>query len=144
MKPTIFAALVGAAAFVWPVAEANAAPVTPVPGLVLGSDSSLATPVAMGDRKRGMRRDWRRDRDGRRCSGRNGNCRHFHNGYWYETPWWTLPLIGGAIINESMRRDRGGSRHVEWCLDRYRSYNVRTNTWVAYSGDVRQCVSPYR
>jgi hypothetical protein len=32
---------------------------------------------------------------------------------------------------------------VRWCEDRYRSYNVRTNTWVAYSGAVRQCISPY-
>jgi hypothetical protein len=36
-----------------------------------------------------------------------------------------------------------GSDHVEWCRDRYRSYNVRTNTWVSYSGRVRECVSPF-
>ena len=30
------------------------------------------------------------------------NCRHFHNGYYYETPWWTLPLIiGGSIAATS-------------------------------------------
>jgi hypothetical protein len=28
-------------------------------------------------------------------------------------------------------------------LDRYRSYNPRTNTWVSYSGNVNQCNSPY-
>ena len=39
--------------------------------------------------------------------------------------------------------DGYGSRHVEWCMDRYRSYNPRNNTWVAYSGRVHQCVSPY-
>jgi hypothetical protein len=33
---------------------------------------------------------------------------------------------------------------VAWCLNRYRSYNPRTNTWVSYSGRVRQCHSPYR
>ena len=102
--------------------------------------SPLATPVA--DRR--MRHNWDRNRDGRRCSSRNGHCRHYRGGYWYETPWWTLPLIGGAIINESVHRDRGYSRHVEWCLDHYRSYNIRTNTWVSYSGDVRECISPYR
>ena len=26
-----------------------------------------------------------------------GNCRHFHDGFYYETPWWTLPLIIGGI-----------------------------------------------
>ena len=36
------------------------------------------------------------------------------------------------------------SRHVRWCLNRYRSYDPATNTFVAYSGEVRRCVSPYR
>lgn len=42
--------------------------------------------------------------------------------------------------------DGGGglsSRHVRYCLNKYRSYNPRNNTWVAYSGRVRQCRSPY-
>lgn len=140
MKPTIYAALVGAAAAVFPLAGAQAAPVSPMPVPMMDEASPLATPVA--DRR--MRHNWDRNRDGRRCSSRNGHCRHYRGGYWYETPWWTLPLIGGAIINESVHRDRGYSRHVEWCLDHYRSYNIRTNTWVSYSGDVRECISPYR
>jgi hypothetical protein len=39
--------------------------------------------------------------------------------------------------------NRYGNAHVQWCLDRYRSYNVRRNTWISYSGDVRRCRSPY-
>ncbi len=41
--------------------------------------------------------------------------------------------------------DGGGwsSRHVRYCLNRYQSYNPRNNTWVAYSGRVHQCRSPY-
>ena len=59
--------------------------------------------VAQGDRDRRMRCDWNRNRDGRRCSERFDNCRHFHNGYYYETPWWTLPLIiGGGIAANSI------------------------------------------
>ncbi|HEX7108565.1 MAG TPA: BA14K family protein [Aestuariivirga sp.] len=108
--------------------------------------------VAQGDKKdRRMRYDWNRKRDGNRCSWRNDNCRHFHNGYYYETPWWTLPLIiGGSIAANNYNDDYEddydvayGSSHVEWCLDRYRSYNPRTNTWVSYSGQVNQCNSPY-
>lgn len=34
-------------------------------------------------------------------------------------------------------------RHVSWCYDRYRSYNHHTNTFVAYSGRVRECRSPF-
>jgi hypothetical protein len=42
--------------------------------------------------------------------------------------------------------DYGGglsSRHVRYCLNKYQSYNPRNNTWVAYSGRVHQCRSPY-
>ena len=100
--------------------------------------------VAQGDEDRRMRRDWNRHRDGNRCSRRFGDCRHFHNGYYYETPWWTLPLIiGGTIAANNYDDDDYGSLHVEWCLDRYRSYNPRTNLWVAYSGRVYECNSPY-
>lgn len=34
-------------------------------------------------------------------------------------------------------------RHVNWCYNRYRSYDHRTNTFVAYSGRVRDCRSPF-
>ena len=110
--------------------------------------------VAQGDRDRRMRSSWDRNRDGRRCSERLGNCRHFHGGYYYETPWWTLPLIiGGSVAANNYDDDYDdygddydgnyGSRHVEWCFDRYRSYNPRNNTWVSYSGNTNECNSPY-
>ncbi len=34
-------------------------------------------------------------------------------------------------------------RHVAWCRDRYRSYQVETNSYRPYSGGLRECVSPY-
>lgn len=37
-----------------------------------------------------------------------------------------------------------GSRHVRWCLNRYRTYDPSTNTYIAYGGEVRRCRSPYR
>lgn len=33
--------------------------------------------------------------------------------------------------------------HIEWCLDRYRSYNPATNMFTGYDGYQRQCVGPY-
>lgn len=33
--------------------------------------------------------------------------------------------------------------HVDWCLDRYRSYDVDSNTYQPYSGGRRDCVSPH-
>lgn len=37
-----------------------------------------------------------------------------------------------------------GSRHVRYCLNRYRTYNVRTNTFRGYDGYLHRCRSPYR
>lgn len=92
---------------------------------------------------------------GYRCNAWNNNCRHYYHGYWYQNPWWTYPAIGvgiglgaGAYYYGNDYYDAppvaaSGSRHVRWCMDRYRSYNPRTNTWVSYSGRVNQCISPY-
>ncbi|MCX8998254.1 BA14K family protein [Rhizobiaceae bacterium BDR2-2] len=33
--------------------------------------------------------------------------------------------------------------HVQWCLNRYRSYNPATNRFLSNSGHYRICVSPY-
>lgn len=33
--------------------------------------------------------------------------------------------------------------HIEWCANRYRSYRVETNSYTAYSGETRECVSPH-
>ena len=74
------------------------------------------------------------------CYGWGGfGCGPGFGGYYYGGPW----LGFGPTI---VLRNRGygyGRRHVRWCLNRYRSYNPRNNTWVAYSGRVRQCISPY-
>jgi BA14K-like protein len=106
-----------------------------------------------GERRRGRNWDrWDRRYHGDRCRTRYGNCRYYRDGYYYRTPWWTLPaIIGGAAIGAAINDDydepayvgRRGSRHVAWCSDRYRSYNIRTNTWISNSGDVRECNSPY-
>lgn len=129
---------------------ASAAALQPFQPLAATQPNDGMIQLAASKQDRRMRSEWNSRRDGRRCSTRFGNCRHFHNGYYYETPWWTLPLIvGGAIAADRAYDDDDydgggyGSRHVEWCLDHYRSYNPRTNTWVSYSGNVNQCNSPY-
>ncbi|MEP6828392.1 MAG: hypothetical protein ABJA10_09995 [Aestuariivirga sp.] len=40
----------------------------------------------------GMQRHWNRQMHGNRCRVAFGNCRHFHDGYFYESSWWMLPL----------------------------------------------------
>ena len=83
---------------------------------------------------------------GTRCTVRRGNCRHFYGGYYYNSPWWlAAPLIGaGIVLSAPVVVIGGGSRHVAWCRAKYRSYSARNNTWIAFSGDVRRCNSPYR
>lgn len=64
-------------------------------------------------------------------------------------------LVGGLIAHKSRRRPVeqhyyapapryvSGNAHVNWCYSRYRSYDVRSNTFVTYGGQVRSCISPY-
>lgn len=93
--------------------------------------------------------NWRYNRriHGYRCGAWSNRCRYHYGNYWYQNPWWTVPLVGaGVAIGAGVAGayDGGyGNRHVAWCLNRYQSYNPRYNTWVAYSGAVRQCISPY-
>ena len=35
------------------------------------------------------------------------------------------------------------SRHVRWCLQRYRSYNPATDRYTGYDGRSKRCRSPY-
>ncbi len=82
---------------------------------------------------------WQSGRDGNRCRTRYGNCRHYYQGYYYQTPWWTLPLI----IGNTIANGNHGRPHVQWCLSRYRSYNPRTDLWLGNSGRHYRCNSPY-
>lgn len=105
--------------------------------------------VRRGVRCRGSKRCFRSKRI--RRSGR-----HFHGGRYHRRGRHyggnvAAGIIGGIIVGgiiaESNRHRRYHSGHSNahrrWCHNRYRSYNSRTNTWVAYSGRVRQCHSPY-
>jgi hypothetical protein len=53
-------------------------------------------------------------------------------------------IIGTIIANPPPRYYGGhGSPHVDWCLRRYRSYDVYSNTFQPYHGPRRICRSPY-
>ncbi len=41
-------------------------------------------------------------------------------------------------------RYRRSNAHVRWCLNRYRSYNPRTDQYLGYDGYYHYCRSPYR
>lgn len=37
----------------------------------------------------------------------------------------------------------GGNAHVQYCLAKYKSYKIPTNTYTSYSGVIKPCISPY-
>lgn len=136
-------AALGAGIIAWPASQASAFPTAPAFG---AGGQSLAVQVSHDRNKHhgDWNGKWSPDRHGDRCSRRNNHCRHYYRGFYYENPWWILPMVGAGIALSNRGYDDGyGSRHVEWCLDHYRSYNIRTNTWVSYSGRIRECISPY-
>ncbi len=69
----------------------------------------------------------------------------YHNGFWFPAG----AFIAGAVIGSAIANNNnynayaGGSAHVQWCYDRYRSYRAYDNTYQPYDGPRRQCYSPY-
>lgn len=104
------------------------------------------------------RRGWRGDRGYRRGWDRGNRYGYYrgHRGYRYARRgyrhhngfWFPLAAFGaGAVIGGAIANDRGysgGSSHVNWCANRYRSYRAYDNTYQPYGGPRRQCNSPYR
>jgi hypothetical protein len=67
---------------------------------------------------------------------------YLFRGYSFGWPWRTFSY-DRFYADGSYYENRGGFAHVDWCLNRYRSYSPRTNTWVSYNGRVHRCISPY-
>jgi hypothetical protein len=117
--------------------------------------AAQSAPISKGNemgKNMGMRQNWDMRRDGNRCRTMNGNCRHFYRGYYYQTPWWTLPLIiGGAAAANNGYYDNGygyhyrhrGNWHVRACMDRYRSYNPATDMYLGNDGRYHRCMIGY-
>lgn len=101
---------------------------------------SLAIDVARRDRfeRRGDRYYYnnRRGYRDRRAGYRR------HNGFWFPPAAFFGGLVLNGIINDG-QAFRGGDAHVSWCYNRYRSYDVDSNTYAPYSGGRRACNSPY-
>ncbi len=81
-----------------------------------------------------------------------------HRGYRYHRPgyrrysgWWfpgaafaAGAVIGGALGQVVPQVSAGpSSAHVQWCSQRYRSYDPSTDTFQPYEGPRRPCQSPY-
>ena len=99
--------------------------------------AEAGTGVQLVDHRRYHRRHWR------------GGYRYGHRYRHRDNAWVPFAILGmGAMIGSAMANDRrayvGGSSHVRWCANRYRSYRAYDNTFQPYHGPRRQCYSPYR
>jgi len=96
------------------------------------------------DRDRRHSRSWDRSRHGPRYRHRRPGYTHFHDGYYYATPWWLAAGAIGAFIGSQVQQSGNNERaHDDWCDQRYRSYNRSTNTYMGYDGQRHYCNSPY-
>lgn len=93
--------------------------------------------------RRHYRENWRRHHNPRRYYGGSGiyfGLGGFGLGSAYD---YYRPNYDYAP-RRAYRVYRGGSAHVRWCYNRYRSYRASDNTFQPYNGPRRQCYSPYR
>ena len=156
LQALALAAFVGAGAFVsMPASSGNAM------ALPMAGSNEASAKTAAGDlyqeaaRRDQRRRQWYYDRryHGQRYRYRYGGYNYYYGGYYYQRPYWnlTIPFVFEAPVAPYYYQPRyypryyGGlnQRHINWCFAQYRSYNVRSNTWVSYSGQLRQCISPF-
>lgn len=69
---------------------------------------------------------------------------YFYSGFWYPWPWWSYYGGGwGFEVGDAFAGGSYASQHVQWCMNRYRSYNPRTDTYTGYDGKKHRCRGPY-
>jgi hypothetical protein len=98
--------------------------------------------------RRDGRRDYDRHRHGPRYSYRRPGFHHYYGGHYYASPWWSVPSIGFGITVPGVALGLGGgyggsSAHVQWCLNRYRTYDPGSDTYIPRVGERAYCNSPY-
>jgi len=118
------------------VTAAYSFPLAP-PSAIIEIQPNDITPVQYMQHQGG---GWQSQRDGNRCPTRMGNCQHYHQGYYYQNPWWALPFVVGGIVANA---NQGNGNHFQWCSSRYHSYNARTNMWVGSNGMRHRCNGGY-
>ena len=152
----VLGAMLGLSTLAFTGSGASAAAILPLSAVASGDAQAAQGGIIQVDHKNNKwkKKKWHKkkfnycnDWDGRCHNNRRRN--HFDDSYLF------LPLIiGGGYggynyyddgYDDYDGYDGGGlsSRHIRYCLNKYQSYNLRNNTWVSFSGRVRQCRSPY-
>jgi hypothetical protein len=86
-----------------------------------------------------------RRRHGSRYSYRRPGFTYHYGGYYYAHPWWLGPSVGIGVTVPVYPAPGVNlpAAHVQWCINRYRSYDPRTDTYVPRIGVRARCISPY-
>ncbi len=138
----VAAGLIGGAMLLFATAPASAAT---LPGAALAApgDTAMVEQVNRHNRDRARRYDWRRD--GQRHRYPRSGYRHQYGGYHYASPWWLgAPSFGlSVIVPQPQYSGHTHSAHVDWCFNRFRSYNAATDRYLGYDGLYHRCNSPY-
>jgi hypothetical protein len=145
----VAAGLIGGAMMLTGATPASAATL-PSPAVVAPGDTVMVEEVHRRHRADRPRR-WDRRAHGPRYRSARPGFRHHHRGYYYSSPWWTGPAIGfglslpGITFGLTAPYARSGlpTAHVQWCMNRYRTYNPATNLFYARVGVQAHCRSPY-
>lgn len=140
--------MICAASIFLPMALAQPALSAPlnIPAPVLGHSSGSVVDVQYRHRRghyNSSRYHYRKHRYDRRYDRRHYHRRSNGNA--------AAAIIGGlaagAIISGMANQSSAGSRtnsHVNWCMNKYRSYDPRSDTFQPYNGGRKYCNSPYR
>ena len=144
---SVAAGLIGGAMMLSGTAPVSAATL-PSPMIAGSGDTAMVEQVRQHRRERARRGDrarrYDRRRHGQRYSYRRSGFNHYYGGHYYSSPWWNSPGFGFAITVPSVALGLGGgSGHVEWCLNRFRSYDPASDTYLGYDGYRHRCNSPY-
>jgi hypothetical protein len=138
----VTAGLIGGTMLLFGAAPASAVTL-PSPVLVAPGDTAMVEEVQRrrGDRVRRYSQRHHRAHRSRRHASRSfrhhrGRSFRHHRG----------PSFGFSIIVPGVALGLGGahSAHVHWCLNRYRSYDPASDTFLGYDGYRHRCNSPYR
>ncbi len=141
--------------------QAGAAPVNPIAQTGFGSPLAAVDDLVQVQHRRSHNRDGRWDDRG----GYNpyGYDNRHHRSQSYRAPRRQSSgpdlgsaivgaIIGGIIVNQAQQsrqyRAPAGriylsQNHVNWCVNRWRSYRVSDNSYQPYNGPRRVCNSPY-
>lgn len=131
-----------------------------LPSLALATSGEVSVEtVQYSKRERRARRDRRTRRDhrvrrydrryhGSRYRYARPGFRHYYGGHYYSSPWWYGPSIGFGFtipdVTLGLTPGYGGSSaHVQWCMNRYRTYDPATDTYIPRVGERAYCDSPY-